>query len=187
LPGSQRSPRGEPRSQRRGRQALTLAFFRSALRREETASNCSSTPCGESTLALSHHRLRTFDTASNDQARPRKDYLPKPFTPAQIRPLVEQLAREQRELNFAGVLDLEAATARGGFPEVDLGRPTAPKMRAVLDMLATRGEVGWQRSYCVRSGCWARGCCPHLALPRAPVLLGRSLVVELPNPSPRSC
>ena len=46
----------------------------------------------------------TFDTAVEAIKRGAKDYLPKPFTPAQIRHVVEQLA-EQRELTRR-VLDL---------------------------------------------------------------------------------
>src|SRR5947209_9352417 len=74
----------------------------------------------------------TFDTAVEAIKRGAKDYLPKPFTPAQIRHVVEQLA-EQRELTRR-VLDLEGQL-REAVPEADLGTD-APKMRAVLDILA---------------------------------------------------
>ena len=47
----------------------------------------------------------TFDTAVEAMKRGAKDYLPKPFTPAQIRHVVEQLA-ERRELAHRA-LDLE--------------------------------------------------------------------------------
>src|SRR5436190_16815012 len=65
----------------------------------------------------------TFDTAVEAIKRGAKDYLPKPFTPAQIRHVVEQLA-EQRELTRR-VLDLEGQL-REAVQEADLGTD-APK------------------------------------------------------------
>jgi NtrC-family two-component system response regulator AlgB len=60
-----------------------------------------------------------------------RDYLPKPFTPAQIRHVVEQLADRQRLVRRVAELQSELATAA---PEIDLDS-AAPAMRAVLDML----------------------------------------------------
>src|SRR5215510_589470 len=81
----------------------------------------------------------TFDTAVEAIKRGAKDYLPKPFTPAQIRHVVEQLA-EQREL-ARRVLDLEGQL-REAVPEVD-GETGSPKMRAVLEVImrAARSEA----------------------------------------------
>jgi NtrC-family two-component system response regulator AlgB len=73
----------------------------------------------------------TFDTAVAAIKRGAKDYLPKPFTPAQIRHVVEQLT-ERRELTRR-VLDLEGQL-REVVPEVDL-ETDAPKMHAVLDVI----------------------------------------------------
>ena len=73
----------------------------------------------------------TFDTAVEAIKRGAKNYLPKPFTPAQIRHLIEQLA-ERRELTRR-VFDLEGQL-REAVPEVDL-ETEAPKMRAVLEMV----------------------------------------------------
>jgi NtrC-family two-component system response regulator AlgB len=73
----------------------------------------------------------TFDTAVEAIKRGAKDYLPKPFTPAQIRHVVEQLAK-QREL-ARRVLDLEGQL-REAVPEVDLDT-SSPKMRAVLEVV----------------------------------------------------
>lgn len=73
----------------------------------------------------------TFDTAVAAIKRGAKDYLPKPFTPAQIRHVVEQLT-ERREL-IRRVLDLEGQL-REVVPEVDL-ETDAPKMHAVLDVI----------------------------------------------------
>jgi len=81
----------------------------------------------------------TFDTAVEAIKRGAKDYLPKPFTPAQIRHVVEQLT-ERRELTRR-VSDLEGQL-REAVPEVDL-ETNAPKMRAVLDVVvrAARSEA----------------------------------------------
>ncbi len=81
----------------------------------------------------------TFDTAVEAIKRGAKDYLPKPFTPAQIRHIVEQLA-EQREL-ARRVLDLEGQLHEA-VPEVDL-ETGSPKMRAVLEVImrAARSEA----------------------------------------------
>ncbi len=73
----------------------------------------------------------TFDTAVAAIKRGAKDYLPKPFTPAQVRHAVEQLT-ERRELTRR-VLDLEGQL-REAVPEVDLAT-TAPKMRAVIEVI----------------------------------------------------
>lgn len=81
----------------------------------------------------------TFDTAVEAIKRGAKDYLPKPFTPVQIRHVVEQLT-ERRELTRR-VLDLEEQL-RESVPEVDL-ETDSPKMRAVLDIIlrAARSEA----------------------------------------------
>lgn len=73
----------------------------------------------------------TFDTAVEAIKRGAQDYLPKPFTPAQIRHVVEQLA-ERRELTRR-VLDLEGQLQEV-VPEVDL-ETDSPPMRAVFDMI----------------------------------------------------
>jgi NtrC-family two-component system response regulator AlgB len=72
----------------------------------------------------------TFDTAVEAIKRGAKDYVPKPFTPAQIRQVVEQLA-EQRDL-ARRVLNLEGQL-REAVPEVELETDSA-RMRTVLDM-----------------------------------------------------
>lgn len=81
----------------------------------------------------------TFDTAVDAIKRGAKDYLPKPFSPAQIRHVVEQLM-EQRALTRR-VLELEGRL-RDAVPEVDL-ESESPKMRAVLDLItrAARSEA----------------------------------------------
>ncbi len=73
----------------------------------------------------------TIDTAVEAIKRGAKDLLPKPFTPAQIRHVVEQLA-EQRQLTRR-VLELEGQL-REAVPEVDL-ETDSPKMRAVLEVI----------------------------------------------------
>ena len=74
----------------------------------------------------------TVDTAVEAIKRGAKDYLPKPFTPAQIRHIVERLA-EQRRL-ATQIRDLEARLQEA-VPEVDI-ETTSPKMRAALDVIA---------------------------------------------------
>jgi two-component system, NtrC family, response regulator AlgB len=74
----------------------------------------------------------TVDTAVEAIKRGAKDYLPKPFTPAQIRHLVERFA-EQRQLTTR-IRDLEARLQEA-VPEVDV-ETASPKMRAVLEVVA---------------------------------------------------
>jgi two-component system, NtrC family, response regulator AlgB len=74
----------------------------------------------------------TVDTAVEAIKRGAKDYLPKPFTPAQIRHIVERLA-ERRRL-ATQIRNLEAQLQEA-VPEVDL-ETTSPKMRATLDVIA---------------------------------------------------
>lgn len=74
----------------------------------------------------------TVDTAVDAIKRGAKDYLPKPFTPAQIRLIVEQFI-EQRRL-ASRIRDLEGQLQEA-LPEIDT-ETAAPKMRAVLDIVA---------------------------------------------------
>ena len=74
----------------------------------------------------------TFDTAVEAIKRGAKDYLPKPFTPVQIRHQVDA-ARERR----AATLRLEDLQTRlaDAAPEVDL-ESRSPRMRGVLETLS---------------------------------------------------
>jgi NtrC-family two-component system response regulator AlgB len=74
----------------------------------------------------------TIDTAVEAMRRGAVDYLPKPFTPAQIRHVVEHVAERLRLTRRLADLEQQLKDA---IPEVDL-ESTAPAMRAVLDMLA---------------------------------------------------
>jgi NtrC-family two-component system response regulator AlgB len=74
----------------------------------------------------------TVDTAVEAIKRGAKEYLPKPFTPAHIRHIVERLA-EQRQLTNR-IRDLEARL-QAAVPEVDI-ETASPKMRTVLDIAA---------------------------------------------------
>lgn len=78
----------------------------------------------------------TIDSAVEAIKRGAADYLPKPFTPAQIRQVVEQCIK-QRDLRRQ-VTELESRL-RESAPEVDL-ESDSPKIRAVLD-IATRAAV----------------------------------------------
>src|SRR5215470_17820467 len=74
----------------------------------------------------------TFETAVEAIRRGARDYLPKPFTPAQIRHVVGGLA-ERRTL-AARVLTLEQEIA-SAVPEVDW-ESESPRMRAVHETIA---------------------------------------------------
>ncbi len=73
----------------------------------------------------------TFDTAVEAVKRGAADYVPKPFTPSQIRLIVERLAARRAEA--ATRLELEARLAEAA-PDVTL-ETGSPRMRAVLDVV----------------------------------------------------
>jgi NtrC-family two-component system response regulator AlgB len=73
----------------------------------------------------------TLETAVEAMRRGAYDYLPKPFTPAQIRHLLEKIFA-QRSLSIR-VADLEGQL-RSEAPDVDLAT-SAPAMRAVLEVV----------------------------------------------------
>jgi two-component system, NtrC family, response regulator AlgB len=99
----------------------------------------------------------TFDTAVEAIKRGAKDYLPKPFTPAQIQRVIEA-SGERRALEHR-VIDLEARLADAA-PEATLEGSSAP-MRTVLEMLSRtaahdvpvllRGESGTGKSVLARA------------------------------------
>jgi two-component system, NtrC family, response regulator AlgB len=99
----------------------------------------------------------TFDTAVEAIKRGARDYLPKPFTPSQIKRVVEA-SRERRELQRR-LVDLETRLADAA-PEATLTAESAP-MRAVMEMLSRtaahdvpvllRGESGTGKSVLARS------------------------------------
>jgi NtrC-family two-component system response regulator AlgB len=74
----------------------------------------------------------TFDTAVEAVQRGAQGYLPKPFSPAQVRHVFDQvLARRALQGRLAALEDRLAEEA----PEIDLSS-TSPELRAVLDALA---------------------------------------------------
>ena len=97
------------------------------------------------------------DSAVEAMKRGAKDYLPKPFTPAQIRKVIEA-ARARRELERR-LLDLEARLADAA-PEVSLETSSA-SMRSVMEVVARaashdvpvllRGESGTGKSVLARA------------------------------------
>jgi two-component system, NtrC family, response regulator AlgB len=120
----------------------------------------------------------TVDTAVEAMKRGARDYLPKPFTPAQIRVLVEQ-DRTRRAL-ASRVVDLEGRLQEAE-PETVLDTES-PSMRQALDRLfrvaesdasvLLRGESGTGKSVLARAlharsrragGPFAVVCCPLLS------------------------
>ncbi len=99
----------------------------------------------------------SVDTAVEAIKRGARDYLPKPFTPAQVRHAA-QMAAERATLTRR-VADLERRLAEGA-PEIDLGT-ASPRMRATLEMVARaaasdaavllRGENGTGKSVLARA------------------------------------
>ena len=97
------------------------------------------------------------DSAVEAMKRGAKDYLPKPFTPAQIRKVIES-ARERRELE-SRLLDLKERLADAA-PEVTLETSSAA-MRGVMEVVARaashdvpmllRGESGTGKSVLARA------------------------------------
>jgi len=73
----------------------------------------------------------TIDTAVEAIRRGAVDYLPKPFTPAQIRHAVEQVAARQRMARRLADLEQQLKDA---VPDVELDS-AAPAMRGALDMI----------------------------------------------------
>ena len=99
----------------------------------------------------------TFGTAVEAIKRGARDYLPKPFTPAQIQRVIEA-ARERRALEHR-LVDLETRLADAA-PEATLEAGSAP-MRTVVEMLSRtaahdvpvllRGESGTGKSVLARA------------------------------------
>jgi NtrC-family two-component system response regulator AlgB len=99
----------------------------------------------------------TFDTAVEAIRSGAFDYLPKPFSPAQIRHVVERVAASARIAHH--VAELEARIARE-VPELDLATDS-PRMRSVLDIAARaatsdatillRGESGTGKGVVARA------------------------------------
>ena len=73
----------------------------------------------------------TFDTAVEAVKRGASDYLPKPFTPSQIRHVVDR-SRDRRALT-ARLLDLESRLGES-VPEATL-ETASPRMRAALEVI----------------------------------------------------
>jgi NtrC-family two-component system response regulator AlgB len=128
----------------------------------------------------------TFDTAVEAIKRGARDYLPKPFTPAQIRHLVEQVLARRALVRRVSELEQQLAE---GLPDPEL-ETASPRMRAVFETLTRaaaadvtvllRGESGTGKSLLARA--------LHARSPRAagpfvtvncPTLSGELLASEL--------
>jgi NtrC-family two-component system response regulator AlgB len=99
----------------------------------------------------------TFDTAVEAIRRGARDYLPKPFTPAQVRHVLEQC--EQRRGLERRLVDLQGRLADAA-PDVDFAAASAP-MRAAIEVLEKaaahdvpvllRGESGTGKTVLARA------------------------------------
>ncbi len=99
----------------------------------------------------------TIETAVEAMRRGAFDYLPKPFTPDELRAILNRIAQLRRL--ESQVADLEEQV-RSSVPEVDL-QTTEPKMRAVLDVafktaatdatILLRGESGTGKGVLARA------------------------------------
>ena len=128
----------------------------------------------------------TFDTAVQAIKRGATDFLSKPFTPAQIRHVVEQVI--ERRAMQRRVADLEEQL-RNAVPEADLAS-LSPKMAAILDMIARaahsdasvllRGESGVGKGVLARTlhAQSARATHPFVMV-NCPTLSGELLASEL--------
>ena len=128
----------------------------------------------------------TIDSAVDAIKRGAADYLPKPFTPAQIRHVVDQSIK-QRDLKRQ-VTDLEGRL-RDAAPESDL-ESDSPKLRAVFEIAAKaadsaapvllRGESGTGKSVLAR---WIHSMSPRSRQPfvvvNCPTLSEELLTSEL--------
>jgi NtrC-family two-component system response regulator AlgB len=118
----------------------------------------------------------TFDTAVEAVKRGATDYLPKPFTPAQIRHFIEQF-KERRTLT-ARVRDLENQL-REAVPEVDL-ETAAPKMQAVLEMVRRAAKSEATVLLCGESGT-GKGILARLLHAQSARAAGPFVVVNCPT------
>ncbi len=118
----------------------------------------------------------TFDTAVEAIRRGAVDYLPKPFTPAQIRHVVEQIvARRAVERHVA---DLERVLAEE-VPEADLETASA-RMRAVLDLIARASPSDAPILLCGESGT-GKGVLARATHAQSPRRAGPFVTVNCPT------
>lgn len=99
----------------------------------------------------------TFETAVEAIKRGACDYIPKPFTPAQIRHAAEQAVQRQAMAQHVADLEQQLTTA---LPEADLTTESAP-MRAVMEIITRaatadapvflRGESGTGKGVLARA------------------------------------
>jgi NtrC-family two-component system response regulator AlgB len=128
----------------------------------------------------------TIDSAVEAIKRGATDYLPKPFTPAQIRHVIDQCVN-QRDLK-GRLVDLEGRLQEAA-PEIDL-ESESPKIRSVLEIAAKasasdapvllRGESGTGKSVLAR---WIHSISPRARQPfvvvNCPTLSEELLASEL--------
>lgn len=118
----------------------------------------------------------TVDTAVEALKRGAIDYLPKPFTPPQIRHLVEQIHARRWMSRRLG--ELEELVAKE-IPEVDL-QATAPSMRSILETLARAARADTPLLLRGESGT-GKGVFARLAHAQSPRNQGPFVTVNCPT------
>ena len=119
----------------------------------------------------------TFETAVEAIKGGATEYLPKPFTPAQIRQVVDARPRAPRLARRVADLELQL---REAVPEADLAT-RSPTMRAVLD-IAGPGRGAPTRRFCFAARTApARECWPGLLHAQSRGARGRFVVVNCPT------
>jgi NtrC-family two-component system response regulator AlgB len=118
----------------------------------------------------------TIDTAVEAMKRGARDYLPKPFTPAQIRHLVSQV--EERRGLLHRIHDLEGQL-RESLPEADL-ETASRKMRLALDTLLRAAPSDVSVLLRGESGT-GKGILARLLHARSSRAAGRFVVINCPT------
>jgi len=118
----------------------------------------------------------TFDTAVEAVKRGAQSYLPKPFTPAQIRLVVEQLTQSRARERRLRELEEELGAAA---PEVEL-ETASPRMRQVLELASRAAQSDAPVLLRGESGT-GKGVLARLVHSRSPRAQGPFVTVNCPT------
>ena len=118
----------------------------------------------------------TIETAVEAMRRGAFDYLPKPFTPEQLRVVLERIARVRQLQSHVAELEEQV---RAVVPEVDL-QTSEPKMRRRWTWPSRRPPAR-PRSCCAARAARARACWPAPSTPAACAAAGPFVTVHCPS------